>query len=376
MEAEDRPISIALVGIGGYGERYVEKLLHPDGGSGAVFVAAIEASPERCPKAAEIRARGIPLHSDLASFYAKDTADLVIVAAPMHFHETLCREALSHGSNVLLEKPLCVRTGEAAGMLEAERLSGKLVGIGYQWSFSDPILALKKDILSGVFGKPLLFKTLVLWPRAHSYYSRNSWAGRIKTGTGSWVLDSPLNNGMAHFLHNMFFLLGDSMDTSRGAETVAAELYRANDIENYDTAALQALTAGGTELRLYVSHAVRDSVDPRLHFRFEHATVTMGPDMILRAAFDDGRTNVYGNPDADPFHKIDVMIQAIRGRTGVPCGITASFPHTECINRVQELPVRNFPVERIHRDEQGGDSLVWVEGLADAFMTRFTSDTF
>ncbi len=376
MESGERHIKIALVGIGGFGSLYVDQLLNLDEASGAVFVAAIEAYPERCPKLADLHAAGVPLYPDLFSFYEKNTADLVIIAAPIHLHKELCCLALAHRSNVLLEKPLCVRTGDAAEMLEAERLSGKIVGIGYQWSFSDPILSLKKDILSGVFGKPILFKSLVLWPRAHSYYTRNSWAGRIKTEAGTWVLDSPLNNGMAHYLHNMFFLLGDSMHTSSAAKTLTAELYRANEIENYDTAALQVFTANGTELCLYVAHPIHDTVDPRLHFRFEHAEVTMGKDMILQAHFDDGTIKIYGNPDAEPFKKIYTMIKAIREHTIAPCGITASIAHTECINRVQDIPVQPFPRDRLNREMQGTDCLVWVTDLATDFMSRFSSEHF
>jgi len=376
MERENGPVRIALVGIGGYGELYVNQLLHLDEASGAVFVGAIEAYPERCRKLPELQAAGIPLYPDLPSFYRENSADLVVIAAPIHLHKELCCLALEHGSNVLLEKPLCVRTEDAAEMLEAERRSGKIVGIGYQWSFSDPILSLKKDILAGMFGKPILLKSLVLWPRARSYYTRNSWAGRIKTADGSWVLDSPLNNGMAHFLHNMFFLLGGSMTSSRGADTVAAELYRANKIENYDAAALQVFTADGTELHLYAAHSVHDMVDPRLHFRFEHAEVTMGQDMMLQARFDDGRVRAYGNPDAEPLGKTLAMIRSIREHTAPACGIEASFAHTECINRVQELPVRVVPPDRIRIETQGEDHLVWIADLAEEFMARFSSDHF
>jgi len=41
--------------------------------------------------------------------------------------------------------------------------------IGYQWSYSEGIQSLKKDILSGLFGKPIRMKSLCLWPRDFAY---------------------------------------------------------------------------------------------------------------------------------------------------------------------------------------------------------------
>ena len=52
--------------------------------------------------------------------------------------------------------------------------------IGYQWSYSEGIQSLKKDILTGRFGKPLRMKSMCLWSRDFSYFSRNNWAFRKK----------------------------------------------------------------------------------------------------------------------------------------------------------------------------------------------------
>jgi len=376
MATELTQLRIALVGIGGFGEHYLAQLLHLDSKAVAAFVAGIDAYPERCGKLAELHAAGIPLYDSLEAFYAKDHADLVIIAAPIHLHSDLCCQALDKGSHVLLEKPLCARYEEAQSMLDAQRASGMLVGIGYQWSFSEPILELKKDILSGLLGKPLLMKSLILWPRPHSYFKRNSWAGRIKTEQGAWVLDSPLNNAMAHFLHNMFFLLGPSMNSSARAEDVYAELHRANPIENYDTAALKVITSGGTELRMYAAHPIHDVLDPQLSFQFEGAEVLMGKDQILKAHFNDGSIKIYGNPEAKPFEKTYHMLEAIRANTAPPCGISAALAHTECINRVQDFPVQEFPKDRICVEKLGNDHLVWVTGLANDFERRFASKSF
>ncbi len=36
----------------------------------------------------------------------------------------------------------------------------------------------------------------------------------MRDGKGHWILDSPANNAMAHDLHNMFYILGLTRETS------------------------------------------------------------------------------------------------------------------------------------------------------------------
>ena len=95
-----------------------------------------------------------------------------------------------------------------------------------------------------------------------SYYNRNDWAGRIKSDSGEWVLDSPANNAMAHYLHNALYVLGETPTTSARPISVQAELYRANPIENYDAAVLRVMTDKNVEVLFYGAHTVPDEAHP------------------------------------------------------------------------------------------------------------------
>jgi len=214
-------------------------LLSEGPGKGTRLVAGIDPNPERSAFYQAIRQAGIPIYPDLESFYRSGSADLVIIAAPIHLHAPLTCLALANGSNVLCEKPLCATLADARRMADTEQSSGKFVAVGFQWSFSAAIQKLKQAVLAGELGRPIRLKTKVLWPRHRSYYLRNDWAGRIKTEGGEWVLDSPAHNAAAHYLHNMFYLLGDAIPTSAWPEQVQCERWRANPIENFDTAALR-----------------------------------------------------------------------------------------------------------------------------------------
>jgi predicted dehydrogenase len=298
-------------------------------------------------------------------FFAADKADLVILATPIHLHAEQTCLALAHGSHVLCEKPLCATVPEARQMIAAEQASDKFVAIGYQWSFSEAIQALKHDIMTGELGRPLRFKARILWPRWQAYYRRNRWAGRIKTDDGRWVLDSPVNNATAHYLHNLFYLLGPSRETSTQPTSVQAELYRANAIENYDTAALRCQTEAGVELLFYTAHPVCQTVNPIFDLEFEAATVSYaadGPGEII-ATFNNGTEKNYGDPFADNTRKLWQSVAATRRRATLPCGPVAAMAQTVCMNGAQaSMPtIVDFPADLITTEGDRG----WVAGLEE-----------
>src|SRR5205809_320962 len=86
-------------------------------------------------------------------------------------------------------------------------------------------------------------------------------------------MDSPATNALAHFINLAMFLLGDSVSTSASATHVAAELYRANRIENFDTCSLRLTLAGDVPLYIAYTHACATSVDPIVTIETERAVI-------------------------------------------------------------------------------------------------------
>jgi predicted dehydrogenase len=362
-------VTVAMVALGGYGNFYLERLFSEDAPRDFRFVAGIDPNPVGCRYLDAFRDREIPIYPDLESFYAADHADLVVIAAPIHLHAPFSCTALAHGSNVLCEKPIAATIQDVQRMAEAEAESDGFVGIGYQWSYSDAIQALKRDILAGELGAPQRLRTKVLWPRPASYYHRNNWAARLKAPNGDWVLDSPVNNATAHYLHNCFYVLGPARETSARPTQVQAELYRANEIENYDTAAIRCETEAGVEVLFYTSHALELSVGPDLIYEFKDAVVSFeaweGP---LVATFKDGQVKDYGNPFEDDGKKLWDAIDAVRTGEALACGIEAAASHTLCVDGAQEStsPIVDFPMDQVERKQTGNDdTLVWVKGLLE-----------
>lgn len=376
----NKQILAAIAGINGYGKNYIPHLLKLAKDGKIRFVGAIEPFPAGCSFLNELQDAGVLLYASLEEFYHKDFADMVILATPINCHYQQSFLAISKGSNVLCEKPLAATIQDAEAMVETGRESKKFIATGYQWSFTDAIQGLKRDIMREFFGRPKRLKSLILWPRDERYYTRNNWAGRKQSDDGNWILDSPINNAAAHYLHNMFYVLGDKIDISARPASVVAELYRANNIENFDTAALRCQTDEGIEMLFYASHAIPAYKGPVICYEFENATIRYetngyGEDNpLITAHCKDGQIIInYGCPDTQPFKKLYDSVEAIRNGRPVVCGAQAALPQTLCINGAQDSMdnIVEFPGSLISTQSVSEGNVKCVEGLAETLLACY-----
>jgi len=364
-------VNIALIGAGGFGQFYLRSLSAHAAAHQIKFVGVVDPTIADSELAATLTAVDIPIYANIDALFASEKVDLTAIAAPIHYHKYYTTAALAHGSHVLCEKPLCATIQEAHDLAAAQAAADRFVAVGYQWSYSQAIQSLKRDILAGVFGKPVRFKASVLWPRTATYYARNNWAGRMRSGDGRWVLDSPVSNATAHYLHNLFFLLGKTQQSSAELAEIQAELYHANPIPNCDTAALRCMTSQGVEVLYYTSHAIPKVAGPTFTLEFEDATVsymTAGDGKALAtpivARSKSGTEKHYGDPFADEAEKIWQCADAVRTGAAVACDIAASTPHICAVNGMHEsMPtIQSFPKELIRQEGE----LTIVDGLQEA----------
>jgi predicted dehydrogenase len=362
-------VSLLLAGIGGYGATYMRALLAAADGGGFTIAGVADPYYDASPHLKDLLRLGAQPYRSIGEFYRENSAELAIVSTPIQFHGDHVGQAVGHGSHVLCEKPLGATLAEGRRILDAQSRSGRFVAIGYQWSYSQAIRALKADILAGRFGRPRRLRTLVLWPRDLSYYRRR-WAGRQYVD-GRAVYDSVANNAAAHYLHNMLFILGGRPDESDEPLTVTAELYRANAIENYDTAAIRITTVSGAEILFIAAHPVERVHNPVFHFAFEKGDAYCDENAGITAVFRNGERREYGNANADPDNKLWEAIAAVRSGAPLSCTARTALPHTLCIEAarlsVPEIPT--FPGELIRTDEDR--QLVYTRGLFDSLLTCY-----
>jgi predicted dehydrogenase len=364
-----------MIGIGGYGHHYLKTLLEEIPPERARLLAAVEPFPENSPLSLKLKQSDIPLFPSLEELFASGLRpDLAVIASPLHEHVSQSCSALERGCHVLCDKPLGATVQGADRLIGMEKASGRKVLIGYQWSFSRAVQALKAEIQSGRWGRPRRFKSLCLWPRDTAYYQRNDWAGRIRDRSGRWVLDSPANNAMAHFLHNMLYLLGKKADRSAVPIEVTAEAYRVFPIENYDSVACRIWTDEGVELLFYASHSVPEEAGPRFHLTFDDAEVACrgrSGEILCRNGRDEGRS--LGAPAAD--HQFKKLFDAIRiaaadSDAEILCGPMAARAQTVCVNGIQDSVQAPTDLSR-SRARHGPGGRIWIDGLSEAFLDAY-----
>ena len=357
-------VNVVLVGVGGFGMIHLTEALEGKTKDLINIIGVVEPYPQFCPKIDAIKERNIPIYSNLTDFYKEHTADLAVLSTPIQFHADQTIYCMEHGSNVLCEKPLCGSTEDAQRMLDAQEKYGKFVLIGYQWSTSETILNIKKDILSGVYGKLKSMKTLVLWPRGAKYFNRSTgWAGKKYTADGVAVFDSIANNACAHYLHNMFFVLGDTMGTSKMPVSIHGELARANScIENFDTSVISFKFEDGGEGYFIASHAIEKNFDPVLCYEFENGRIVSVPNAQsgeLIGELNDGRKINYGKADvANNDYKLQVAVRLCMGEKHDYCGIEGASVQTKVINYIQNnCEIMNFKNTHVVNDTTVVDGL-------------------
>ena len=358
--------SILLVGIGGYGEIYLNNLLRNDR---IKLSGVVDPRPENSIYYKEIKQKNIPIFNSMMDFYSENRCDLAIISTPIQLHTEQTIYALKNGSNVLCEKPLSSNIKDIQKIIQIRNRQNKFVAVGFNWSFTNPIQQLKKDMMSGKFGKVRRLKSIVLWPRSKDYYSRSNWAGKMYHTNGEPIFDSIANNAAAHFLHNLFYLTGDSVNTSAKLKHITPELYRANSIETFDTCAIKSLTSNNITMYFYASHAVEVELNPMFEIECENATITYNAnknDSSIQVIYKNGRSENYDDPEFNHLAKLDTCLQAIeKNETNILCNPEAVLSHMSCIHTIhksiKEIP--KFPDNIMSFNKK--KNLISVEGLAN-----------
>ena len=372
-------VRVLLLGVCGYGSNYIKEISERD-----IPGVRIEGICEVVPNVADlypiIREQNIPIYKSPEEFYREHQADLAVVSTPIHLHYQQIVTCLQNGSNVLTEKPVCTSVQGARKLEELERQTGKFISVGYQLNYSRDVLALKQDILSGKFGKPVSMKALHAMRRGDKYYARNGWAGRIAVNNCA-VNDSPFNNACAHQFQIMTFLLGDRMDRAMELARVEAEPYKANrHVENFDAIAIHAETVNRVPVWYFTAHALQEKkLGPVAEYRFEKGTVYFGRDYGSgpKAEYvyegDDGTVTDYGKiAKGERLQKFYDAIQAVRTGSRPVCTVQCAIPHLEAVEQIARIPIVQVPEPWMQDLHEEDDTFHTIKDLHKTFTWCYT----
>jgi predicted dehydrogenase len=365
-----------IAGLGGYAAYVCDRLLDESRHSQPQATLHVVADPEleRFPRRVEeLRAVGVTVVRDFSQLLA-EPVNAVWLPLPIDLHLSYTEQALSAGKAVMCEKPAAGAVDDVDRMIAARDRSGLPVAVGFQDLYQPAVAELKQRLLNGEFGQPTGARVIGCWPRSERYFKRNDWAGRMKRD-GRWIMDSPANNALAHFIHLTFFLLGDRFDVSAQASEVTAELYRANDIENYDTCCLRFIAADLPVL-VVLTHAAATSLEPFILLETERARITYVPGRHILITGE--MTEVL--PLASNPHPYMINAFASWVRQGRSAGLGSTLEmartHVAAVNVASEAtPVANVPANRVRAmPAPDGSRLCAIEGILTMMKTCFSDN--
>jgi predicted dehydrogenase len=155
LGANDR-VQVGVIGLGDRGP-YLIGVLQKIGGAEIRVVCDIYGA--RVRQALQVVPSAEQFH-DYRKMLDMKNVDLVIVAAPDHWHAPMALDAIRAGKDVYIEKPMTFRLEEGPKIVKAVHVNGRVCGVGTQQRSGPHYLRAKEEyIKSGKLGKITLVRT-------------------------------------------------------------------------------------------------------------------------------------------------------------------------------------------------------------------------
>lgn len=380
--SSSRPVALGVAGIGGYARAVADTVRkHGPEADPSVHLAAVcdpaLGEPQHAQRVAELAGEGVATYPSLEAMLAEADIEAVWLPVPIALHASFTEQALAAGKAVMCEKPAAGTVDEVDAMIAARDRAERPALIGFQSVYASAAAEVKRRLLDGAIGPVVRAVVHGYWPRSDHYFARTDWAGRLRHGE-RWVLDSPLQNAMSHYVNLPLFLLGASFEGSATPQAIEAELYRAAPIENYDTLSARLwlprtadeageadanLAGAGAEPRdgipmlVLLTHATAGSTGgPWVRIEGERGTVTWSARVGAVIENAAGCQTFAVNHDGR-FDLLQSFARVARGRSVEPLAVAtleSARAHTVTVNGASaSAPVVSVPtaaVERITTD--------------------------
>lgn len=147
-----KDLKIAVIGQGRSGRDIHGKFLHSESNEHYEVAVVVELDPDRRELAAK-EWEGARIISDYKELYERDDIDLVVNATYSQDHYSITKELLSHGFNVLVEKPMARNRYECDDLIKCAEDNGVVLAV-FQQSFLAPYYVFAKSVAdSGKLGE-------------------------------------------------------------------------------------------------------------------------------------------------------------------------------------------------------------------------------
>jgi predicted dehydrogenase len=149
--AGERPVRVAVAGLGYWGPNLARNLAAIDGCELAWLCDASREARERMAAAFP----GARATADLDEVLGDETVDAVVLATPVPTHADLATAVLRAGKHCFVEKPLATSAADAQRVLDAAGETGRILMVGHLLEYHPAVRRLKElidaDELGGLY---------------------------------------------------------------------------------------------------------------------------------------------------------------------------------------------------------------------------------
>lgn len=156
------------------------------------LVAVCDIKQDRAQAAAE--KYGAKPYADYKEMIEKENLDAIHVCLPHYLHPVVSKYALSHGVNVLSEKPMAINYADGEECCRVAEENGKLYGVIFQCRYNDSSKLVKSALDSGKLGKIITARSTLTWTRSDEYYSQSDWKGTWDKEGGGVIIDQAIHS--------------------------------------------------------------------------------------------------------------------------------------------------------------------------------------
>jgi len=167
LGANDR-INIGVIGVGGRGSGDAASFAKIGADNNSCQVVAVADCYQKRINTNKERLEIQDGYLDYREIINRKDIDAVVIATPDHWHARIALEAMDHGKDVYLEKPMCHTIDEARQLVATVKETGRVLQVGSQTTSADQWWKAKKAIADGMIGKMIM---------SQGSYHRNSMEG-------------------------------------------------------------------------------------------------------------------------------------------------------------------------------------------------------
>ena len=173
LGSNDR-INLGVIGVGGRGSDDAKSFHnYGDAHNACQIVAVCDVYEKRKRLAAE--KHDCKAFLDYREVLERSDVDAVIIATPDHWHAKIALDAMDHGKDVYLEKPMCHTNEEIRQLVNTVKETKRVLQVGSQTTSGDQWWKARKAIADGMIGQMIM---------SQGSYHRNSIEGEW-----NWKID-------------------------------------------------------------------------------------------------------------------------------------------------------------------------------------------